>query len=83
MRDMVSIHSSIRNWTLCLVALPLFSFTSPAQAEIAPAALDRAKLATVGILEDTQDQRTPNTPGKILVRGTGFHLRDGYNVTAR
>ncbi|MCC6966685.1 MAG: trypsin-like peptidase domain-containing protein [Nitrospira sp.] len=47
------------------------------------AALDRAKLATIGVLEDTQDQRTPDKPGKILVRGTGFHLRDGYIVTAR
>ena len=35
------------------------------------------------MLEDTQDQRTPDKPGKILVRGTGFHLRDGYIVTAR
>ncbi|MDH4188264.1 MAG: S1C family serine protease, partial [Nitrospira sp.] len=43
----------------------------------------RTKHATVGILEDTQDQRTPDKPGKILVRGTGFHLRDGYIVTAR
>lgn len=43
----------------------------------------RAKQATVGILEDTQDQRTPEKPGKITVRGTGFHLRDGYIVTAR
>jgi serine protease Do len=42
-----------------------------------------AKQATVGILEDTQDQRTPEKPGKIVVRGTGFHLRDGYVVTAR
>ena len=43
----------------------------------------RAKQATVGILEDTQDPRTPEKPGKITVRGTGFHLRDGYIVTAR
>jgi serine protease Do len=43
----------------------------------------RAKQATVGILEDTQDQRTPEKPGKIVVRGTGFHLRDGYIITAR
>jgi serine protease Do len=52
-------------------------------AAIDPAALERAKLATVGVLEDTQDQRTPDKPGKILVRGTGFHLRDGYLITAR
>ena len=43
----------------------------------------RARRVTVGILEDTQDQRTPDKPGKILIRGTGFHLRDGYVVTAR
>jgi serine protease Do len=46
-------------------------------------AFTHAKEATVGILEDTQDQRTPEKPGKILVRGTGFHLRDGYIITAR
>lgn len=83
MRDMVCLHSSIRNWTLCLLVLPLLGFISPAQAEIAPTVLDRAKLATVGILEDTQDQRSPDKPGKILVHGTGFHLQDGYIVTAR
>ena len=83
MRCMFVVHSFLRNWTLCFLALPMVGLMSPAQAELAPAALDRAKLATVGILEDTQDQRTPHTPGKILVRGTGFHLRDGYIVTAR
>jgi serine protease Do len=46
-------------------------------------ALDRARQATVGVLEETQDQRTPDRPGKIAIRGTGFHLRDGYLVTAR
>jgi serine protease Do len=44
---------------------------------------ERAKQATVGILEDTQDPRTPEKPGKIAVRGTGVHLRDGYLMTAR
>lgn len=43
----------------------------------------QVKQATVGILEDTQDQRTPDKPGRIAVRGTGVHLRDGYVVTAR
>ncbi len=46
-------------------------------------ALNRAKLATVGVLEDTQDPRTPDRPGKLSVRGTGFHWRDGYIITAR
>jgi len=81
MRRTAFIPSFSRCLTLCLLALPLLAPT--AYAELSPAALDRAKLATVGILEDTQDQRTPDKPGKILVRGTGFHLRDGYIVTAR
>ena len=46
-------------------------------------AIERAKRATVGILEDTQDPRAPEQPGKIKIRGTGFHLHDGYIVTAR
>lgn len=43
----------------------------------------RAKHVTVGILADTQDQRVPDKPGRVVVRGTGFHLRDGYIITAR
>ncbi len=43
----------------------------------------RARQATVGILADTQDQRMPEKPGRVVVRGTGFHLRDGYVITAR
>ncbi|MBK9948566.1 MAG: serine protease [Nitrospira sp.] len=46
-------------------------------------AFQRAKQVTVGILADTQDQRMPEKPEKISVRGTGVHLRDGYLVTAR
>ncbi len=57
-------------------------FSHEADAFNAPA-LERAKQATIGVLEDTQDQRTPEKPGKILIRGTGFHLHDGYLVTAR
>lgn len=73
----------LRSCALCLLAGPFLIAAAPAQADVAPSVLDRAKRATVGILEDTQDQRTPDKPGKILVRGTGFHLRDGYIVTAR
>ncbi|HTL60194.1 MAG TPA: S1C family serine protease [Nitrospira sp.] len=68
----------------CLAALPIvgpataFGETG-AQAET----IERVKNATVGILEDTQDPRTPDKPGNIKIRGTGFHLHDGYIVTAR
>ena len=64
----------------------LTMLTVPLSAEPVPLSQDsflRAKQATVGILEDTQDQRTPEKPGNIVVRGTGFHLRDGYVITAR
>jgi serine protease Do len=64
----------------CIISEPLMAGEGSADLT---AALDRAKRATIGVLEDTQDQRTPDKPGKLLVRGTGFHLRDGYIVTAR
>lgn len=72
-------------WVPLLIVFGTMMYAGPAsaQAAISPEALARAKQATVGILEDTQDQRTPEKPGKIAVRGTGFHLRDGYVVTAR
>jgi serine protease Do len=62
-----------------ILAIPLNAEPTPLSQET----FLRAKQATVGILEDTQDQRTPEKPGKIVVRGTGFHLRDGYVITAR
>ena len=73
---------------LCMVTLwaGLTMLAGPLSAELAPLSQEtflHAKQATVGILEDTQDQRTPEKPGKITVRGTGFHLRDGYVITAR
>jgi serine protease Do len=69
-----------------VVATGITMFTAPLSAEPISLSQDtflRAKQATVGILEDTQDQRTPEKPGKIVIRGTGFHLRDGYVITAR
>lgn len=63
-----------------ILAVPLMIHAEPIDFSTA---LDRAKRATIGVLEETQDQRTPDKPGKITIRGTGFHLRDGYLVTAR
>ena len=65
-----------------LSAMPLMAQVAPPTA-IEQETFQRIRQATVGILEDTQDQRTPEKPGKIAVRGTGFHLRDGYVITAR
>lgn len=56
---------------------------APAETGTNAEAIEQAKRVTVGILEETQDPRTPDKPGKIKIRGTGFHLHDGYLVTAR
>ena len=70
-----------------VAGLVIFIFCVPLYASAdtgaQPDVIERAKRATVGILEDTQDPRMPDKPGKIKIRGTGFHLHDGYIVTAR
>lgn len=68
---------------IAISALTVSPASSTGQDSEMSSVYERAKLATVGILEDTQDPRTPEKPGKITIRGTGFHLRDGYIVTAR
>jgi serine protease Do len=80
-------HTSRCRGTVCaLLAFAILSSTAPftlAETGTQPDVIERAKRATVGILEDTQDPRLPDKPGKIKIRGTGFHLHDGYIVTAR
>lgn len=69
-----------------VVNVVMIMFHPELRAEPAPLSQEvflRAKQATVGILADTQDPRMPEKLGKVVVRGTGFHLRDGYVVTAR
>jgi len=74
----------LRSLLACLVAiLACAAPCASAETGAPPDVIERAKRATVGILEDTQDPRTPDKPGKIKIRGTGFHLHDGYIVTAR
>jgi len=73
-------------WLVCSLLACVILTDSLAWAEQTPLSQDaflRAKQVTVGILEDTQDPRVPEQTGKVIVRGTGFHLRDGYIVTAR
>lgn len=80
------LHSLPRHLLACALWAGVTLLAVPLGAESLPLSQDallRAKQATVGILEDTQDQRTPEKPGKVVVRGTGVHLRDGYIVTAR
>ena len=67
----------------CVLILISFYSTWAAGPGTNAETIEQAKRATVGILEDTQDPRTSEKPGKIKIRGTGFHLHDGYIVTAR
>ncbi len=81
------VMEAYRLW-LSILSLSVVStvFAFPTHAETVLPTQDaflRAKQVTVGILAETQDQRIPEKPGKVAVRGTGFHLRDGYVVTAR
>lgn len=81
------VMEAYRLW-VSLLSLSVVStvFAFPAHAETVSPTQDaflRAKQVTVGILAETQDQRMPEKPSKVAVRGTGFHLRDGYVVTAR
>ncbi|HKY70965.1 MAG TPA: trypsin-like peptidase domain-containing protein [Nitrospira sp.] len=78
-------RSRVVRVVLAWMLVSLSCVPQPASAETGAQAdtIERAKKATVGVLEDTQDPRTPDKPGKIKIRGTGFHFRDGYIVTAR
>lgn len=71
---------------LCLAA-GLVSGVTPAQAaspdEGLASVIERARKATVGILEELPETRGTFRQGGLALRGTGIHLRDGYLITAR
>ena len=83
--SLVRERSCVVHVVLASIVVMLAYVPPPASAETGAQVdtIERAKKATVGVLEDTQDPRTPDKPGKIKIRGTGFHFRDGYIVTAR
>ena len=58
---------------------------TPAQADDEGLAgrVEQAKRATVGVLRDVQEASAEATKAHFSVRGSGFHIRDGYIVTAR
>ncbi len=73
------------------VLLPaLVSLTGPSfsQAADAPdaslaARIEQAKRATIGVLQEGQGSEFQTGRARFAIRGSGFHLRDGYLVTAR
>lgn len=45
--------------------------------------IEQARRATVGILRQTGEQEDHTSQPHFSIRGSGFHIRDGYIVTAR
>ena len=45
--------------------------------------IEQAKRATVGILQNSEDMESQATKTHFSIRGSGFHLRNGYIATAR
>ncbi len=48
-----------------------------------PDSLENAKQATVGVLRHAADASHHSTQSQFAIRGSGFHIGDGYIVTAR
>lgn len=71
---------------LCAVA-GLVLVVTPAQAASSDDELtrviERARKATVGILEELPETRGTFRQAGLALRGTGVHLREGYLITAR
>lgn len=80
---LIRLRRGLLTHTAVLTLLLWYPAWAAAGTGLGAEAIEQAKRATVGILEDTQDPRTPDKPGKIKIRGSGFHLHDGYIVTAR
>ena len=82
-----------RTATRSLIAWPLLTVTllmpmdAPLQAQSSEdhlrEAVERAKRATVGILNATPDTRQSGYDTQLSFRGTGVHLGNGYILTAR
>lgn len=74
-------------FSLVLTAMLFCLNTEPVRGEspspLLGDTLERAKQATVGILNDPGEVKDSDRQNRFSIRGTGFHLRDGYIVTAR
>jgi len=67
---------------LLIVLSPVLVMSEPLDHDLSDS-IEQARGATVGILRATGEQGEEASPGHFSIRGSGFHLRDGYIVTAR
>ncbi len=67
---------------LCLGG-PSFSRAADAPETSLATRVEQAKRATIGVLQEGQGSEFQTGRARFSIRGSGFHLRDGYLVTAR
>ncbi|HZS12681.1 MAG TPA: serine protease, partial [Nitrospirales bacterium] len=69
--------------TIALGIVLVFAAAAVRADDALAPAVERAKRATVGILDAPPDQSAGTFATRVAIRGTGVHLGDGYVVTAR
>ena len=68
--------------TLLLLSGWVFGFAEIPDSSL-QSGVQQARRATVGVLQPGEDSTRQGNKSHFIMRGTGFHLRDGYIVTAR
>ncbi|MDE3019523.1 MAG: trypsin-like peptidase domain-containing protein [Nitrospirota bacterium] len=79
LRDLLIVGLTMATW---LASSPS-SATAQTSDDHLKQAVERAKQATVGILNATPEARQSGYDAQLSFRGTGVHLRNGYILTAR
>ncbi|MBI5854482.1 MAG: hypothetical protein HZB35_04485 [Nitrospirae bacterium] len=78
-----SLRQSLLPLVLTLASMPGALHAGSSSGSSLAAHVERAKLATIGVLQEGQGNESQAGRARFSVRGSGFHFRDGYIVTAR
>ena len=78
-----SLRQSLLSLILSLASMPGALHAESSSGSSLAAHVERAKLATIGVLQEGQGNEFQAGRARFSVRGSGFHFRDGYIVTAR
>ena len=66
---------------LTIITLSVIPGHTQAQPPVAPTTIEQTKSATVAILKNTHTEGNRHNQNHFSIRGTGFHLHDGYIIT--
>ncbi len=78
MRQPASIPALVAMWPLMVASLAMGAPDTPLADRV-----EHAREASIGVLVGAPESSDQPAPSRLLVRGSAFHLRDGYLVTAR